>query len=304
MREIPAPLLAERTTLRLGGTAIAELVLETHEDALALDDHLTRLGGEPLFIGRGSNLLARDGELALVLVRPHFTIGPEIIGKREDTCGKKIFVRAGAAVPLSRLLRFCANNGLSGLEGLVGIPGSVGGAVAMNAGSFGVETCSHVERLKIAARGRILEVEASALRGSYRHLAVVDTDGEKKSDFLVLEAIFGLTSAPKDGIAKRMRLNFFEKKSKQPVTAWSAGCAFKNPAPGVAAGRLLELAGFRGRRLGGMVFSPMHANFLVHEGGGSAEAALTLLSEAREAVRRRFGHELEPEVRIVPCRLR
>lgn len=300
MREIPAPLLAERTTLRLGGTAIAELVLETYEDVQALGERLAALGGEPLFLGRGSNLLALDGELPLVLVRPQFLTGPEVIGSR----GGKTLVRAGAGVPLPRLLRFCAANGLSGLEGLTGIPGSVGGAVAMNAGSFGVETCDRVERLKIALDGRILDVDASALRAGYRTLAIGGVGEAQKSDFLVLEAIFGLTPDTKDGIAKRMRLNFFEKKSKQPVTAWSAGCAFRNPAPGVAAGKLLELAGFRGRRLGGMAFSSLHANFLVHEGGGSAEAALTLLSEARETVRRRFGHELEPEVRIVPCRRR
>lgn len=300
MREIPSPSLAERTTLRLGGRAIAELVLETHEDALALPEHLARLGGEALPIGRGSNLLAGDGDLPLVLVRPHFTQGPEIIGERDG----KVLVRAGAGVPLPRLLRFCAGRGLSGLEGLTGIPGSVGGAVAMNAGSFGVETCARVERLTIAAAGRIREVEAPALDASYRSLAIADADGGKMSDFLVLEAIFGLTRATKDGIAKSMRLNFFEKKSKQPVTAWSAGCAFRNPAPGVPAGKLLEQAGFRGRRLGGMAFSSLHANFLVHEGGGSAAEALELLAEAREAVRRRFGHVLVPEVRIVPCRLR
>lgn len=300
MREIAAPSLAERTTLRLGGRAIAEVVLETFEDVLALPERLARLGGEPLFLGRGSNLLAGDGDLALVLVRPGFTQGPEITGEADG----KVLVRAGAGVPLPRLLRFCAAHGLGGLEGLAGIPGSVGGAVAMNAGSFGVETCSRVERLTIAAGGRIMEVEAPALAAAYRSLAIGDGEGGKIRDFLVLEAIFGLTRATKDGIAKAMRLNFFEKKSKQPVTAWSAGCAFRNPAPGVAAGWLLEQAGFRGRRLGGMAFSPMHANFLVHEGGGSAEAALALLAEAREAVFRRFGHELTPEVRIVPCPLR
>ena len=302
MREIPAPLLAERTTLRLGGRAIAELVLETSEDALALDEQLARLGGEPLIIGRGSNLLAGDGELPLVLVRPQFASGPEIIGEQRDAGNDKVLVRAGAAVPLARLLRFCVRNGLSGLEGLVGIPGSVGGAVAMNAGSFGVETCNCVESLKLLLASKIVDVDSCAMQSAYRSLAILEANGKKRSDFLVLEAIFGLTRAAKGGIAERMNLNFFEKKSKQPVTAWSAGCAFRNPAPGVAAGRLLELAGFRGRRLGGMAFSPMHANFLVHEGGGSAEAALALLSEARETVRQRFGYELEPEVRIVACR--
>ncbi|MDE5879882.1 MAG: FAD-binding protein, partial [Desulfovibrio sp.] len=197
MREIAAPSLAERTTLRLGGRAIAELVLETHEDALALPGHLARLGGEPLAIGRGSNLLAGDGELPLVLVRPALLTGPEIDG----AAGEKVLVRVGAGVPLPRLLRFCAANGLSGLEGLTGIPGSVGGAVAMNAGSFGVETTNRVERLTVFSGGRLVEVEAPALSAGYRSLAIVDAEGQEMSEFLVLEAIFGLTPAPKDGIA-------------------------------------------------------------------------------------------------------
>ena len=100
-----------------------------------------------------------------------------------------------------------------------------------------------------------------------------------------------------------MRHNFFKKKSKQPVTAWSAGCVFKNPTPEMSAGRLLDEAGFKGRQLGGMAFSTLHANFLINEGKGSATAALALLQEARQAVRQRFGIELEPEVRIVPCPL-
>lgn len=293
MRELPAPLLAERTTLRLGGTAIAELILERRGDVDRLADRLSSLGGQAFILGRGSNVLALDGELPLVLVRPMLSDGPELVEQR----GQEALVRAGAGVPLPRLLRFCAARGLSGLEGLAGIPGSVGGAVAMNAGSFGAQTCACVRRLTIVANGRIREVTARELRPAYRHLSIA---GEN-ADFLVLEAIFGLTPATKDGIAKRMRLNFLEKKSKQPVTAWSAGCTFKNPAPDMPAGRLLEQAGFRGRRLGGMVFSSMHANFLVNEGSGSARAALELMAQATEAVERRFGHHLEPEVRIVPC---
>ena len=141
MREIMRPSLAERTTLRLGGTAIAELILEDAADLAALPERLRALGGSPLILGAGSNILARDGELPLVLLRPRFMRGPEIAGGKDG----KILVRVGAGVPLPRLLRFCAGHGLSGLEGLVGIPGSVGGAVAMNAGSFGTETCKNIE---------------------------------------------------------------------------------------------------------------------------------------------------------------
>ena len=140
MREMPAPFLAPRTTLRVGGTAIAELILERSEDLYLLPDRLKVLGGTPLVLGAGSNILAQDGELPLVLIRPFFSDGPVIVGEHEG----KVLVRAGAGVPMARLLRFCAVNGLSGLEGLVGIPGSVGGAVAMNAGSHGTETCKNI----------------------------------------------------------------------------------------------------------------------------------------------------------------
>lgn len=293
MREVARPSLAERTTLRLGGTAIAELILEDAADLETLPDRLRALGGSPLILGAGSNILARDGDLPLVLVRPRFMQGPDIVGEKRG----KILVRAGAGVPLPRLLRFCATHGLSGLEGLVGIPGSVGGAVAMNAGSFGAETCKNIESIHIVTDTTTRCVTVDALQYGYRTLSIP----EEKKGFMVVEAIFGLTESARDGIAKRMRHNFFEKKSKQPVTAWSAGCVFKNPAPDMPAGKLLEQAGYKGKKLGGMAFSTLHANFLINEGGGSADAALALLHEAREAVRQRFGLALEPEVRIVPC---
>ena len=295
MREMPAPFLAPRTTLRIGGTAIAELVLERSEDLDLLPDKLKALGGKPLVLGAGSNILAHDGELPLVLIRPFFNDGPQIVGEHEG----KILVRAGAGVPMARLLRFCAVNGLSGLEGLVGIPGSVGGAVAMNAGSHGTETCKNIYTIQAFVDNTIQRISVDALQYGYRTLRI----NGKKNDFIVLEATFGLTVGERDGICNCMRHNFFKKKSKQPVTAWSAGCVFKNPSPEMSAGRLLDEAGFKGRKLGGMAFSTLHANFLINEGKGSATEALALLQEAREAVRQRFGIELEPEVRIVPCPL-
>ena len=270
MREMPAPFLAPRTTLRVGGTAIAEIILERSEDLYLLPDKLKALGGTPLVLGAGSNILAQDGELPLVLIRPFFNDGPVIVGEHEG----KVLVRAGAGVPMARLLRFCAVNGLSGLEGLVGIPGSVGGAVAMNAGSHGAETCKNIYNIQLFADNTIECINGNALQYGYRTLKI----NGKKNDFIVLEATFGLTVAERDGICNCMRHNFFKKKSKQPVTAWSAGSK---------------------KRSGHLT----HGNFLINEGKGSATAALVLLQEARQAVRQRFGIELEPEVRIVPCPL-
>lgn len=293
MREILSPSLAERTSLHLGGRALAELVLERAGDYPLLEERLRQLGGSPFIIGAGTNLLARDGELPVVLIRSAIGTGPEIVSESAT----RARVRAGAAIPLPRLLGFCSRHGLGGLEGLVGIPGSVGGAVAMNAGSYGCETCRHLVEITAIVDGRVQTFPAGKLQYGYRSLLV---DG-KKSGFLVLEAIFDLTKTDRNGISKLMHRNICEKKSKQPVTAWSAGCVFKNPAPDKPAGILLDKAGFRGRRLGGMAFSAMHANFLINEGNGSATAAFELMEKARQGVLEQFGIALETEVRIVPC---
>lgn len=292
MREILSPSLAERTSLHLGGRAIAELVLERAGDYPLLAERLQQLGGSPFIIGAGTNLLARDGELPVVLLRSAIKEGPEIVWESEA----RAHVRVGAGVPLPRLLGFCARRGLGGLEGLVGIPGSVGGAVAMNAGSYGCETCRNLLEIKAVVDGRPRVFPAAELQYGYRTLLV---DG-KKNGFLVLEATFDLTKTDRDGISKLMHRNICEKKSKQPVTAWSAGCVFKNPAQDKPAGILLDRAGFRGRRLGGMAFSTMHANFLINEGNGSASAAFELIESARQGVLEQFGITLETEVRIVP----
>ena len=265
---------------------------ENEEDLFALPERVRQLGGEAFILGAGSNILFRDGPQPLVLVRPDFCQGPEVAGEQDGL----VLVRAGCAVPMPRLLRFCKSNGLSGLEGLVGIPGTVGGAVAMNAGSFGVQTCERIVSCTCLVDNALRTVEKADMSYGYRSLEIFG----KISKFLVLEAIFGLTRAPRGGIDKRMSFNFFEKKSRQPVTAKSAGCVFKNPQGGVSAGKLLDEAGFRGKGRGGMAFSQMHANFLINEGHGSSEAALSLIAEARETVRKQTGHELELEVRVVP----
>ena len=134
----------------------------------------------------------------------------------------------------------------------------------MNAGSFGVETCRKIENIHVVSNGEVRVVVAQALHYSYRSLCIDD----KNNDFIVLEATFGLTRTARDGISNCMRHNFFEKKSKQPVTAWSAGCVFKNPSPEMPAGKLLDQAGFKGKKMGGMAFSTLHANFMINEGKG------------------------------------
>lgn len=292
MHEIMEPLLAERTSIRLGGKAIAELILNSENDLWRLGERLGHLGGKCFFLGAGTNILARDGELPVVLVRYAVEDDPAIVEERRET----VLVRAGASVPLPRLLRYCAAQGLGGLEGLVGIPGSVGGAIAMNAGSFGCEVGPCLASVRAFDGSNVTDVDASCLDYGYRRMSL----GKNGGEYLVLSGTFRLTRKARDGISLLMRHNFFEKKSKQPVTAWSAGCVYKNPAPTQSAGKLLDAAGFRGKSLGGMMFSPLHANFLINTGRGSAAAAHDLMRLAEDEVKRRFGITLEPEVRMLP----
>lgn len=290
---LPGPLLASRTTVKLGGPALAEVVLETPEDAESLSGTLEKLGGTPLVLGGGSNLLARDGELPLTLVRPRLVGEPVILRERP---GEKIRVRVGAGVKLQRFVAWLATQGLAALAGLVGVPGVVGGAVAGNAGSYGDEIGARLARVRLWTPERgLVWLGRDALDFGYRRFSPRGVAGF----FLVLEAEFDCEVREPIAIRQEMIANLKKKRASQPITAATAGCVFKNP-PGEAAWRLLADAGFAGKRLGNMAFSQLHANFLVNLGGGTSGEALTLIESARGAVRGLSGRELELEVRVVP----
>jgi len=292
---IQNPRFSERTTLRLGGPALAEAVARVEADLDQLAEVLPALGGHPLALGAGSNLLAADGAHELVLVRPANDAAPVMEAKANGG----VLLRVGSGFGLPRLLGLCQSLGLAGLEGLTGIPGKVGGAVAMNAGSYGVETGSALTRVRLwTLEGGLVWRTASACEFGYRHF-----DAGLGGGFsLVWEAEFLLTQDAPAAVRARMEAVYAKKKANQPVTARSAGCVFKNPAglaPGMSAGKLLDEAGMRGKRLGGMAFSELHANFLVNLGGGTAAQALELMDFGRHAVRGRFGVELETEVVVL-----
>jgi UDP-N-acetylmuramate dehydrogenase len=289
----PGPNLSARTTLRLGGHALAEVVLTHPDDAGELGATLGRLGGKPLALGGGSNILARDGELPLVVVSPRCKGEPEILRHRE---GNAIRVRVGAGVKLQRFVAWLATQGLYALAGLAGVPGTVGGAVAGNAGSYGSAMASVLARVQVWTPGKgVTWVGREGFSTGYRHFALTGEQGF----FLVLAAEIDCEVREPIAIRQEMIGHLVQKKATQPITAATAGCVFKNPS-GTSAGRLLDEAGFRGRRLGNMAFSEMHANFLVNLGQGKSGEAFDLIEAAREAVRGRSGHELELEVRVAP----
>lgn len=295
MLELLEPSFSSLTTIRLGGRACA-LIKPENQDDLALLAAYARKWNAPLLpIGRGSNLLARDGSINVVLVSLELLNEIEIIEK----CPNQTIVAAYAGAPLARLLRFCLQKGLSGLEGLAGIPGSVGGACAMNAGSFGVCAGDRIVAIEVWEGNNPGTFRKADLEFGYRSLKIRNHQILP----LVTRVFFALTEADKSVIFGRMNLNILNKKSRQPVTAWSAGCAFKNPPLGPSAGRLLEDCGFRGFVSGGMAFSPVHANFLVNTGCGTAAQAIGLLQKARHVVKRQTGISLEPEIRVFPCPL-
>lgn len=291
MLEIRNPSLASLTTLHLGGNALTLLVPECVEDLPLLAERSKILGATLYPIGKGSNILAREGQLPIALVRLDAFNDLKISWE----CGETVYVRAEAGVPLKRLLRFCLEHELSGLEGLVGIPGNVGGACAMNAGSFGMEFGAKIHALEAWSGQKLQTFQACAITLQYRKLTMRNC----KEFPLVMAVIFALTRSIKEAIFQRMNLNYLEKKSRQPLGVWSAGCAFKNPCHAPSAGKLLDEAGFRGKYLGGMYFSAKHANFLVNDGSGTSAQAFEIMEEAREAVKRLWGVILEPEIRVI-----
>ncbi len=287
---IHTPRLSERTTLRLGGPALAEAVARTEADLDQLAAELPRLGGRPLALGSGSNMLATEGPLDLTLVRPANVQGPVA----EHTAVGAL-VRVGAGYGLPRFLGLCQRMGLSGMEGLTGIPGRIGGAVAMNAGSYGVETGARLTRVRMwTPEGGLVWRQASQCTFGYRRFDA----GVGKGFSLIWEAEFALTNDDPVAVRERMEQAYAKKRASQPVTAKSAGCVFKNPECDNA-GRLLEQAGMRGKRLGGMAFSEKHANFLVNLGEGTPAQALELLDMGQRAVRLRSGVTLEMEVVVL-----
>ncbi|MDR2726413.1 MAG: UDP-N-acetylmuramate dehydrogenase [Deltaproteobacteria bacterium] len=292
IHSVAEPELRALTTLRLGGRAVALVSLETESDLEVLPDVLQRLGGRPMVIGRGSNILADDRALPFVLIRPDFRQGPEIVAQES----RQVRVRAGAGLPLPRLLAWAAKRGLSGLEGLAGVPGVLGGGVAMNAGSYGCELGPILAEIRVfTVPGGVRRLLPGEFSWRYRELDVPALAAS--AWWMACGADLVLTVDDPARIRLRMAQNLARKKASQPVRAHSAGCVFKNPE-GLSAGKLLDEAGFRGKRLGGMAFSDLHANFLVNTGGGESAAALELLENARAAVAERHGITLQTEVKL------
>jgi UDP-N-acetylmuramate dehydrogenase len=285
--------MAACCTLRAGGRAAALLDVTNLEELSHLLILLTEEQIKFLVIGRGSNFLVADSGWAGAVIRLKGKFNALEVQKRSNTAA---LVKAGAGCPLGRLVAWCGRQGLAGVEFLVGIPGSVGGAVRMNAGAWGQEIGSQLIEVELLDRqGNIRHIAPENLRLSYRSLSLAEGS---LSEMIFTAALFRLHPEPEENIRSRCSAYLEKRKGKQPAGAASAGSFFKNP-PNDFAGRLIEAAGLKGLRCGNAMISPVHANFLVNSGGASATDIITLMQQVQAAVAARFGICLEPEVRII-----
>lgn len=281
------PKISELTTLGIGGRAQALATVRNVGDLDKLSGFMDKQSARIIALGNGSNMLGSDGELEIVFIK----IQPEKIPE-PVLDGRTVRVHGASSLP--RLLGFLTYHGLTGMEGLCGIPGSVGGAVAMNAGSYGTDIKASLKRVRLwTPQKGIFWKDADEIEFGYRHFNPLT--GEFT---LVWEAEFELNEGNRDQIKKELHSVISKKKSTQPILKKTAGCVFKNPE-NESAGKLLDQAGFKGRKKGGVSFSDVHANFLVNNGGGTSSQAFELMNEAVDAVREKFSVTLEHEVVIL-----
>jgi len=273
--------LSELTSLGIGGTTDL-LRIKKHEGIPDLLNLLDSNGVPHRFLGGGSNLLVSDGELPWVVL--------QLVRPEPDVDLKGNFAHVDAAADLGRTVTFCAKNDLGGMEGLIGVPGTVGGALRMNAGAYGMQIGSYVREVKLyrAAEHKLEILRDHQISFEYRHTSFAPDD-------MMLAVTLELPSKPFKEILQGIRICNEKRRSSQPLGQKSAGCIFKNP-PGASAGRMIDELGLKGLNVGDARVSDRHANFFVNASGASAKDMLTLIADVRERVHKAFGVELEHEV--------
>ncbi|MDQ1613939.1 MAG: UDP-N-acetylmuramate dehydrogenase [Pyrinomonadaceae bacterium] len=276
---------AELTSLRVGGAIDWVFAPETEEEAAAVAGELEAAGVAWRVLGAGSNVLADDEDHHYVVVSMREVKGTALFE------GERVSVSAGYSLP--RLCVDAARRGLAGIEGLGGIPGTVGGALWMNAGAYGHEIGNVVETVRVARGGRVVHVKGDEISWNYRHTSF--REGE-----LLLGVTLRLRLDDSAKIVERMAEVKRQRMETQPHGARSAGCFFKNPpGSGLSTGKMIDEMGMKGEKRGGAVVSPVHANFIVTEGDDArASDAFALAEEIRERIRRERGIELEYEVEL------
>lgn len=274
--------MSRHTSFRTGGEAACLLQIETEEQLRRLLDYLVKTGWEYFVLGNGSNLLVSDKGYPGVILQ----LGQGFDKIRAE--GECLSVQAGAL--LSQAAKAALDAGLTGMEFASGIPGSMGGAVVMNAGAYEGEMKQIVESVRVMNKnGEVMELDNSTMEFGYRTSII------KNRPLIVLEAVLKLTKGEPERIKARMDELAARRREKQPLEYPSAGSTFKRPE-GHFAGKLIMDSGLRGYRIGGAQVSEKHCGFVVNVGNATASDIYELIEEVRERVKDKFGVTLEPEV--------
>lgn len=285
--------MSDHTSFRIGGPCDCLILPGSSEDAVKAWVACHELSVPCHIIGNGTNLLVRDGGIRGCLIK----MAPGALGVERQG---DVTLRVQAGTLLPRLVQEALLAGLSGLEWAVGIPGSVGGAVMMNAGAYGGDLGSLVTRVQVASiDGSTWWIDAADLALAYRHSLFTD-----RTDLMIVAVDLKMTAGDNDSIYDVMLQCAREREEKQPLDLPSAGSAFRRP-PGHYVGAMIESLGLKGASCGGAQVSTKHAGFIVNAGNATAKDVLDLMGLIQRKVKEGFGVDLTPEVVVVgedvPC---
>lgn len=281
--------MSKHTTFRTGGAADVFVVPESAQDIINIMRLCREENVDYYVIGKGSNLLVGDKGFRGVIICVY-----NILNDIEtELTGNEAVVKAGAGVTLSKLANVAADNELSGLEFASGIPGTLGGAVTMNAGAYGMEIKDCISgAVVIDGNLDIVTLPADKLRLGYRSSIIKD------KDYIVLEAKLNLVKGKRDEIVGRMNDFNGRRRDKQPLEYPSAGSTFKRPQ-GYFAGKLIQDSGLAGYRVGGASVSGKHCGFVVNDKGATSADIIQVIEDVKKTVYDKFGVNLEPEIKMI-----
>lgn len=284
MVELKDELLSKHTTFRTGGPAARYVEPETPLELAGLIEELKKKGDRYIVIGNGSNLLVSDNGYDGTVICISEKLG-EI-----KVQGSTIY--AGAGAMLSAVARAARDNGLAGFEFASGIPGSVGGAVYMNAGAYGGEICQVAEYVDVLQDGDIKRLDAAEMDFGYRHSIAME------KEMIILGLCIRLESGSSEEITAKMSELSKKRVEKQPLEYPSAGSTFKRPE-GYFAGKLIQDSGLAGYRVGGAMVSPKHCGFVINYENATSTDIYNLMQDVIKTVREKYDVTLEPEVRLI-----
>lgn len=290
--------MSKHTYFKVGGPAEAFVIPESVEQLSELVSWSKEKNIPFIIVGDGSNLLVRDKGIPGIVIILKKCLN-RILRINEEK--ESVMIKAMAGAGIQALCRFAIEEGLSGINFALGIPGTIGGAIMMNAGTSLGSISDIIESINVmSSSGTILKIEKDDIDFSYRNLSwkrkIKNSDGEGP---VILEGIFRLGKSDTLLLKNEAGIILKKRNESQPTDMPSAGCFFKNPSSGKTAGQLIDMAGLKGTHIGGAEISLKHANFIVNTGNASASDILSLMQLAQETVLNKFNINLQPEVKIV-----